>query len=235
VTAAVVHLTGPTVLERALRRAAARAGCALVGHEDQRAGHAELRGGTDGRAVALPADGDVPWVIVDHAVDTLLSACSTHPRRAEIVALAPAAWVCGPAAAGPVDAVRIGPSRTRGDAGHIVHTRLLSVQHTRCWLLDCVFLPTDDTRPLRLNRSTSVAVLTDTMPTDTMPTGTAPTDTARITQYLHDLGLGDQWSGLYVTGVADDGALRFVALCTEADWAGEQIRRALHAIPEPLP
>jgi hypothetical protein len=161
---------------------------------------------TCGTTVDVPPDAEVPWLVVDHAVDSLIAACAPRPARVEVVALAPAAWVCGPSGAGPVDAVRFGGSRTRD----IVHTRLFSVQHTRCWVLSCVFLG----HSLRL-------------PLPELPSVLA-TDTAKITQYMEDRGLGDQWPGVVLGAVdRDDGGIRFTALCTESDIAEELTSRAV--------
>jgi hypothetical protein len=222
-----LHLTGSTLLGRALCRTASVIGHRVVTHAAPGWSQAVVWVEPGGADVVLPPDDDVPWAIVDHAVDTLVAACSGRPHRVDVVALAPAAWVCGPATAGPVDAVRIGPARTREVGTCPISTRLFSVQHTRCWVLACTFVP-EHTASLGLDPSPSVMVLDDAL----------PADTAAIAQFLHDKGLGDLWSGLYLAAPVDspdDGCLRFVALCTEADWVGALFGPTMLGVREDRP
>jgi hypothetical protein len=219
-----LYLRGRSPLERALRRSAARAGAGLSleadGSEPSLSCVPDL--GPSG-GVAVACDDELAWAIAGHALGMLLECCHPPPACMDGLVLSPAAGVCGPAAAGPVDAVRVRGVRElagHGPGAPAVIT-MLQVQHTRCWVLSATLRSPSGTPP-RLVGSPHVTVLE----------AVVAQDTARATQYMHDRGLGEDWPGLLLLGAphsSADGALKLLAIFTEAGYADELVDRALNA------
>jgi isocitrate dehydrogenase (NAD+) len=151
--------------------------------------------------VPVPADADLPWAVAGGLLERLAASWSPAAGAVDCVALAPAAGVCGPAAAGPVDAVRDLGCRQL-PAGPL---RVLVTPQTRCWMLACTLRADQDAR-------CELAEL---------PPGAA-TDTARLTEFQHDRGLGAYWPELLLLGPPQrlsDGALRVLVAATDAGYA----------------
>jgi glyceraldehyde-3-phosphate dehydrogenase (NAD(P)) len=126
---------------------------------------------------------NVPRPVTD-ALSRLLAATLDRPARLDVVVIAPAGSGPGPAGNGPVDAVRDhGVGRLNLD-GTTVTLHMLSAQHTRCWLLSCD-LP-----------GLTVADGIERLPP-------VISDTSRLSEYMHDRGLGDDWPQLAMFESAD--------------------------------
>ncbi|MCK2212390.1 hypothetical protein MF672_001035 [Actinomadura sp. ATCC 31491] len=208
-----MRLIGRTALKDALAAAARRAGSTLV----QVASDADPTLVGEGGKVRISSDQELPWLVARHVLTVLVEACTVPPLRVEAVVLAPAAGLCGPAYAGPVDAVRdLGVQEFRaGPASTAVTARMMTVQHTRCWVLSCMLTGPDGmpTAP----RPDLVRCL---------PGGLSP-DTAVATQFQHDRGQDPWWPGLVTLGPphrSADGALRLLLLATEGELADALMR-----------
>jgi hypothetical protein len=110
---------------------------------------------------------------------------SMDPAPASVVAtiIAPAAGICGPALAGPVDAVQDDgrhDGRTSGRWRVPWSASTLSVQQSRCWLASATFL---GSWPDGCVLDSGLAVLPSVV----------GRDTARATQFQLDQGRGVNW------------------------------------------
>src|SRR5579859_1102865 len=134
-----LELAGRSALAAALGRAARRHGGTFIHpHASRGTGPSGTRlscrrNGKTVATLALVPDESLAAAIVD---DTLRRVMRSWPcaRPCSAVVLAPAGGVTGPAGAGPVDAVAItGGWILHDDAGDYP-VRLVTVQHSRCWL-----------------------------------------------------------------------------------------------------
>jgi hypothetical protein len=219
-TAVSLRLGGLTDLAGALASAARRRGVPLVAERAEtgrpiltcwRADHCTA-------SVAVSAGWELAAAIVDNAVRRVVAGLSLVAEHATVVALAPAAGVGGPAERGPVDAIRDAGVWTATFTEISVFGRLLAVQHTRCWLVNCVF--SGISAGPELGARVDVELLPEFV----------GQDTARIAEFMHDRGFGEDWSqiallGRLRPGPADDLSVLFA--CTEAGYASELVGTVL--------
>jgi hypothetical protein len=145
------------------------------------------RDGTTLASVALEPDDTLGAAIAEDALRRVMRSWpGTGPSCA--VVLAPAGGVTGPADAGPVDAVAVGGHRVLESSGAHCAIRLLRAQHTRCWLVSYSCEPVRDEWPGPQGPDV-----------ERVPSWVA-LDTARLVEYAHDRGLGDDWPGLLQLG-----------------------------------
>ncbi|WP_326615230.1 hypothetical protein OG949_40760 (plasmid) [Streptomyces scopuliridis] len=213
-----LNLLGPTPLERIIRGVADHRGIAL---SVLPGGTAELECPGVGRRIPVPSGTDLARELVRLVLAALTKAVTPSPARIEAMVLRPAGGVCGPAAAGPVDAVRLGGTWTTELDGAEVFTRFVDVQNTRCWLAGCTFDAPEGAQ-LTLRIAEPLLAVDDLV----------AQDTARLTQYLHDRGEGALWPHLVVLGRPEHtrkGGIRLLLAFTERRLADELICRAMPA------
>ena len=128
--------------------------------------------------------------LVDYVLLRLAAMWPHGPAVASAVVLGPAAGCCGPAAAGPVDAIRVGDSWTFTGGGAQAAVQVLVGQQTRCWLLSYTFVPAS---PLALHPGAGMEAVPER----------AGTDTAALCEYMRDRGLGDAWPQLLLLRTPD--------------------------------
>ncbi|MFF2745985.1 type II glyceraldehyde-3-phosphate dehydrogenase [Kitasatospora sp. NPDC058048] len=126
---------------------------------------------------------------VRSALDLLLAGVQNPPADLQALVIAPAAGTCGPAANGPVDAVRDHGVMHTTVGTTAVTLRILSAQHTRCWLLSCD-LP-----------GQTFSVGGPMSGVEVLPA--AVTDTAQLSEFMLDRGLGDDWPHVVRFGSPD--------------------------------
>lgn len=214
-----LRLAGPTKLDAALARVARRHDVPLV---REQGGHDPVltcwRGGVRTSLVPVDDDTALPAAVVDHAVRRAAAALAVAASHVSVVVLAPAAGVRGPAAAGPVDAVRDEGAWTTDADGTTVSVRLLATQQTRCWLANCTFLGVP---------SWSGAVPGGDV--EVLPDVVAA-DTAKVCEFMADRGLGEDWPQIALLGAPGTGAggeLSALLAFTEGGYAQELVGAAL--------
>lgn len=138
-------------------------------------------------ATELSPAGETPLALIDRVLLRLAETWPHAPAVGTAVVLGPAAGVCGPAAAGPVDAIRVGGSWMFTGGGARAAVQVLFGQQTRCWLLSYTFVPAS---PLALRPGDGM---------ETVPER-AGADTAALCEFMRDRGLGDGWPQLLLLG-----------------------------------
>lgn len=128
--------------------------------------------------------------LADHVLLRLVQLWPHAPAVGSAVVLGPAAGACGPAGAGPVDAIRVGGSWTFTGGGAKAAVQVLFCQQTRCWLLSYTFVPVS---PLALHARDGM---------ETVPER-AGADTAALCEFMRDRGLGDDWPQLLLLRAPD--------------------------------
>jgi hypothetical protein len=218
-------LAGESLLGPALARAAGRRGMALTAEAGAATGTLLQcrRGATVLSERPMPPDERLGIAISRHALRSILR-CWPVARPASAVVLAPAAGVTGPAGAGPVDAVRLARRPVWDGAEEGCLVRLLTVQHSRCWVLSLSgeFLSAEPAASDELVR---------------VP-GWLATDTARLAEYAQDRGLHADWLPVFQLGEPSPGPGRLGEVLfafTEAGYADSLIdlllAQALAATP----
>jgi hypothetical protein len=219
---AELMITGGSPLAGALRCAAARAGCRLSVRDDGADGPAALtRKSSDGRTatVILPGQEELPWLVTARTLGVMTRAWQPSPLRVSCVTLSPAAGVCGPAAAGPVDSVRIGGTRELAAGPVPVSVQVLTIQHTRCWILCCAVYPPGGAR-IGLRPVPGVILVN----------GAIAADSARATEFMHDRDSDGSWPEILVLGSprgAENGSSHAVLAVTEGGLARDLVDEVL--------
>lgn len=213
-----LRLLGPTPLERVIRGVADHRGIEL---SVVPGGSGELECPGAGRRVPVPSGTDLARELIRLVLAALMTAVTPSPARIEAMVLRPAGGVCGPADAGPVDAVRVSGTWATEMAGTETFTRFIDVQNTRCWLAGCT-LDAPEGAQLSLRAAEPLLTVDDLV----------AQDTAQLTQYMHDRGEGGVWPHLVVLGRPEQtakGGIRLLLAFTERRLADELICRAIPA------
>jgi hypothetical protein len=171
---------------------------------------------------SLPGAAELDELRTSLALGAIADVLTPAPTSVTATIVAPAAGVCGPAAAGPIDAIRDGgraEGSTAGRSGIPWSAQTVSVQQTRCWLLSAVFAGTAPPRPGDVGLEILPAVVA--------------ADTARISQFQLDRGLGAHWPGVLLLRPpvrAGDG-VAVTAVYTDGLPATYLLEKALRANP----
>lgn len=179
-----------------------------------------------GAAVALPEGAALADAVLAAALASIGRCLTPSPAAVLGTVLRPAAGLCGPAAAGPVDAVRTGyvTGLETHPLGFRAACRVIDIQHTRCWVASLSFTGTG---PLAFTPGGEVAVLPPVI----------ARDTARTSQYMLDCGEGFDWRPVVLAGppVGDvDGGIMTLAMFTEAHYLNALLDACLRpAMPRP--
>ncbi|MBM0230705.1 hypothetical protein JNW91_01700 [Micromonospora sp. STR1_7] len=173
----------------------------------------------DERPVELPDGVDLARLRIEVILGALIDRLGIEPVFGSATVIAPAAGMCGPAAAGPVDSVRIG-SFWSGDTVGVRpvawSARVVTAQQSRCWLV--------------------VADFVGGWPDGTVVTGdlavlpaVVSTDTARASQFQLDRGRGTAWPEVLLldTPRARRGRLPVLAMCSDGLVADQLLDEAL--------
>jgi hypothetical protein len=215
-----LRLSGTTKLAAALADAARWHGVPLAVESGSRGAMLTCwSAGAVTSSVEVTADEALPAALVDDALDRFTAGWPMAPGRASLTVLAPALGVCGPATAGPVNAVRNDGAWISASARTVAFVRLLTDQQTRCWLASCVFdgVPARPGRPL----SGDIELLG----------AQVAADTARVAEFMQDRGLGDDWPQLLLLGepsVGPDDTVSVLIAFTEAGYARALLSAALN-------
>jgi hypothetical protein len=217
-----LRLEGASVLDAALGKAARRLEVPFaVSPSTAPPALVPSAGGVDAAAVPVAPDRAVPVALFCYMLGKIIALSPVRPRHVTAVVMAPAGGVCGPAAAGPVDAIRHGGTWDVEVSGVLASVRVLAAQQTRCWLASCTLhgvAATASWEPIDVR--TDVEVLP----------GYVITDTARVCEFMQDRGLGDDWPQIALLGAPaparlDD--LSVLVAFTEGGYARDAIVSAL--------
>lgn len=220
----VLELSGASKLSRSLADAARARGLGFSTRSEPGAGSAEapelscLVGGKRVADRRIEPDPTLPRAIADDALGRIAAACHSADSTAAAVVLAPAAGVCGPAAAGPVDALGIGGRWSFRCAGGSGSARMLTAQQTRCWLISYSW-----------QAAAGAADPAADGLVELVPAWVAK-DTARVCEYVQDRPDGPGWSRLLQLGPAQsgpDGRTECLFAFTEALYAADLVASLL--------
>ncbi|MBF5028533.1 hypothetical protein IRY44_02170 [Micromonospora sp. ANENR4] len=172
-----------------------------------------------GRPVDLPDGADLARLRIEVILGALIDGLGIEPVFGSATVIAPAAGVCGPATAGPVDAVRIGDSWSGDTVGVrpvAWSARVITVQQSRCWLVVADFVG---------GWPDGTAITGDLAVLPAMVCA----DTARASQFQLDRGRGPDWPEalLLDTPRARGRRLPVLAMCSDGLVAAQILDRAL--------
>jgi hypothetical protein len=180
----------------------------------------------DGRPVEVPEGSSLDRLRVEVMLGAIIDGLRISPEHVTATVIAPAAGVCGPASAGPVDSVRVeglwsGDTLAARPIGW--SARVVAAQQSRCWLISAGFTGPWPDGPL----ATGDLSLLPSM---------VATDTARSCQFQLDRGHGVDWPEVVLLDApcAAGGQLEVLAACTDGLLAARLLDEAASSRDEVL-